>query len=127
MQVIGRIDLDILRAAGFEPLTDEVVLTEPQLQHIRKSHPGDYERYGKHIPQILFEPDDIFEAGKNREHSALLTKTVEEAGVPLKLLLRLKMPKEPDSYKNSVITFTRTDIGEIERMRKNKKRLYNRE
>ena len=127
MQFVGRIDLDTLRAAGFQPVTDEVVLTEPQLLHICKAHPGIYERYSQYIPQILLEPDDIFETNKNKRYSVLLTKTFDEPGVPFKLLLRLKMPDEPVSYKNSIITFTRTDAGEIARMRKNKKSLYKRE
>ena len=126
MRIVGRIDREIFKAAGFEPITDEVVLTDPQLQHILKKHPGDYEQYGQYIPQILLDPDSIFEAGRNLKYSALLTKTIEENGVPFKLLLRLKMPSEPDFFKNSIITFTRTDAGEIARLTNNKKRLYKR-
>ena len=126
MYTVGRIDLSVMRAAGFCPLTDEVVLTEAQLLHIRETHPGVYEQYGQFIPQVLLDPDDIFEAGQNKKYSALLTKKVEEAGIPFKHILRLNMPTEPDDYKNSVITFTRTDEKEIERMRRNKKRLYKR-
>lgn len=126
MNSIGEIDLKCFEYA-FPILTSEVVLTEERIEHIKKDHPGAYEKYGQCIPDFLREPDFILEA--NKPNSVVLLKNCLHQGksIPLKLILRLKSIQDPDKYKNSVITFFNIDEEDKRRLIKNKKVLYKRE
>ena len=73
--------MDVLKIGEINPkyfekifpiLTDEVVITEEQIEHIKKRHPRDYEQYAERIPRVLKEPDYIIEA--NKPNSAVLLK-----------------------------------------------------
>ena len=106
----------------FSVLTNDVIITEKQIAHIKERHPLDYERYVEYIPNILSAPDYIVEA--NKPHSAVLLKTFYNEGKPFQLVLRLKTSNDPDEFKNSVITFSRLHAKEFRRFIKNKKILY---
>ena len=125
MHVVGKINTGIFKIAGFELLADEVVLTDPQLQHILKNHPNSFELYQGYIQSILLDPDFIVEA--NRSNSALLAKTITETEISFKLVLRLKTADDPEQYMNSIITFMKSDAKELSRLSRNKKVLYKRE
>jgi len=122
VHVIGRINLTVLRLAGFEPLTDEVVITDPQIQHIKENHPNVYERYKGYLSHILAEPDIIVEA--NKPNSAVLLKSFFEDETHFQLILRLKIEDDPDESKNSVITFWKIESKRYRRILRTKKILY---
>ena len=60
----------------------------------------------------------------NTPQTVLLLKKIEAEGRPFKLVLRFKHKDEPAEYKNSIITFTRTDFKEFARIVKKKKIIY---
>ena len=125
MQVVGWIDRGIFKAAGLEALTDEVVLTYPQMQHITEEHPQVYESYGGLIADILANPDYIIEA--NRGNSAVLLKEFSEEDARFQLVLRLKIEEDPIEFKNSIITFWKIEEKRYRRYLRTKKVLYKRE
>jgi len=45
LQYIGRINKSMFEKISNKIITDEVVLTEKQRQHIKERHPNDYEQY----------------------------------------------------------------------------------
>ena len=47
MQTIGKIDRDIYKCVTEDILTDEVVITEKQILHIKERHHNDYERFSE--------------------------------------------------------------------------------
>ncbi|MDR2166682.1 MAG: hypothetical protein LBE35_02370 [Clostridiales bacterium] len=106
----------------FPILTDDVIITEKQIIHIKVRHPGDYELYAKYIPEILEKPDYIIEA--NKPDTAVLLKEFEENGLRFQLVLRLKAAYDPKSRQNSIITFMKIRRKEWNRLLNNKNILY---
>jgi len=124
VHVVGRIDREIFQAAGFALLAEEVVLTEPQLQHIEENHPGDYELYKGYLPLILEKPDLIVEA--NKPDTAVLLKHIVQDDERFQLILRLKIETDPEEYDNSIITFWKIEAKRYWRYLRTKKVLYKR-
>jgi hypothetical protein len=119
---VGTIDLNIFKCVSDDITTDEVIITDRQLAHIKGRHQNDYELYSKYIPEILMQPDYIIEA--NRPNSAVLLKEIVCDGVKIQLIIRFKTSADPTDYKNSIITFMKIRIKEWNRLLKNKKILY---
>ena len=62
----------------------------------------------------------------NRPNTALILKEIKIEERVFKLILRLKTSTDPAKFKNSIITFLRTDTREWNRIVRNKKILYSR-
>ena len=122
MEFIGRIDIEKYKVVSNDIRTDEVIITEERIEHIKDRHPNDYERYVRYIPEVLSSPDYIIEA--NKPNTAVLLKMVEDNGERFKLILRLRVGSDPQEYSNSVLSFW--GIGETtwKKTLKNKKILY---
>jgi len=119
---VGKIDLEIFKCISDDITTDEVVITDRQLAHIKEKHPQDYELYSEYIPDILMEPDYILEA--NKPSSAVLLKEVVSNNDKIQLVIRFKTRTDPKDYKNSIITFMKIRQKEWNRLLNNKKILY---
>ena len=119
---IGRIDIERYRVVTEGIRTDEVVITDERIQHIRERHPQDFERYEGYLTQIVESPDYILEA--NKPNTAFILKTVEDAGERFQLILRLATNADNPEYKNSVITFLRVEEKRYKRYLRTKKILY---
>ncbi|MCL1820374.1 MAG: PBECR2 nuclease fold domain-containing protein [Oscillospiraceae bacterium] len=121
MQKVGEIN-----PAHFENIflisTNDVVITEERIEHIKERHPLDYERYAEYIPKVLKEPDYIIEA--NRPNSAVLLKEFTDDEKCFKLVLRLRANNEKSRFSNSIISFWKIDKKDWNRLIANKKILY---
>ena len=125
VQTVGRIDRKKYEGVSKDIVTDEVVITNERIDHIKERHPNDYERFCGYIPEILKNPDFIIE--DVRPNSAIVLKKIEEQGEHFRLALRLITPQDNPEYKNSVITFMKIREKEWKRLIKNKKILYKNE
>ena len=125
MRVIGKLDIDIYRCIAKDIVSDEVVITDKQIQHIKQRHPNDYERYSQFFGEIVGNPDYILEA--NKPHTAVILKEIMVAGEVFKTIVRLATSTDSCDYKNSVITFMKIDAKDWNRLLRNKKILYKRE
>lgn len=125
VQAVGHINIDIYRCVTNDITTDEVVITSERIEHIKERHPNDYERYFGFITKIVEEPDYILEA--NKPDSALILKSFVENGKNYKIILRLKTSKDPDEFKNSIISFQKVEDRRYERYTRSEKILYKRE
>ena len=122
MQFVGKIDIEKYKCVVSDIKTNEVILTEERINHIKERHPDDYERFCTYIPQIVADPDYIIEA--NKPNTAVILKEVEDAGEKFKLVLRLKVEEDPNEYKNSVMSFWLIGDTTWRKTIKNKKILY---
>jgi hypothetical protein len=117
---VGRID-----RADFEDIaqnisTDEVIITDTQIRHIHERHPGDYEQYGKYIPEILVGWQ--IKLRDRNPNTALLLKRVEaENGGGVLLVLRLHTVHDDPAFKNSVISLWHVDFDRWETYSHSKK------
>ena len=125
MLLVGRINREIYKCITPDIITDEVIITDERIGHIKARHPNDYERFCIHIPEIIASPDYIIEAGK--PNTAIILKEIDENGEKFKLVLRIKVENDPDEYKNSIMTFWHIGETTWRKNLKNKKILYKRE
>ena len=119
---IGKIDRNIYKCVTKDIITDEVIITEKQIEHIKENHPTVYENYGEYFKQILSSPDYIIEG--NKPNTAVILKSLKVLDKELKVVLRLVTSQDDSNYKNSIITFIKIDKKDWDRLLRNKKILY---
>ena len=122
MYLVGKIDIEIYNCITKDITTDEVIITEKQIDHIKNRHPNDYELFNKYLEKIVEQPDYIIEA--NKPFTALILKEIQIDNKKFKTVVRLATSNDTPSYKNSIITFMKIDDREWNRILKNKKILY---
>ncbi len=122
---VGKINRDIYKCVTDDIVTDEVIITNERMQHIKERHPNDYERFSSYFSQIVSEPDFIIESKK--KNTALILKEIQKGTEIFKTVLRLATSKDNPNYKNSIITFMKIDEKEWKRLLRNKKILYKKE
>ncbi len=75
---VGKIDMNIYKCVTEDIVTDEVIITDERIQHIKERHPDDYERFCGYIPDIIADPDYIIEA--NKPNTAVILKEIIKDG-----------------------------------------------
>ena len=122
MHIIGKINKNIYKCVTEDITTEEVIITDNQINHIKNRHPNDYENFSSYFSDILSDPDFILEA--NKPNTAFILKQVTENDLTVQLILRLQTSQDPKGYKNSIITFLKIDIKTWNKYLRNKKILY---
>ena len=125
MHIVGKIDKEIYKCITDDIVTEDVIITDNQIKHIRERHPNDYEKFAEYFSEIIADPDYILEA--NRPNTALILKLIENRKEVFKTVLRIITAEDNIEYKNSIITFMKIDNREWERLIRNKKVLYTKE
>ena len=88
MEHIGFIDKNKLAQYRNKIITEEVILTDERIKHIKEHHPGDYEEYSKYLKEIIETPDYILEDEKNTD-TVIYLKTIKENNKNLQIVLKL--------------------------------------
>ncbi|MBO6178607.1 MAG: hypothetical protein J6O04_05510 [Selenomonadaceae bacterium] len=122
---IGKINKALYSCITDDITTDEVIITDERIQHIKDHHPKDYERFAGYMTEIIAHPDYILAA--NLPNTAFILKRIEDNRELFELILRLKIKNDPADYKNSVITFLRIKQKKWDKYLRNKKILYSSE
>ena len=122
---VGKIDRAIYSCIAPDIITDEVIITDERISHIRDRHPNDYERYCGYLKEIVEHPQYIIES--NKPYTALILKEFTDGEEQFKTVLRLVTSRDNPEFKNSIITFMRINEREWMRMLRNKKILYKNE
>lgn len=126
MRLVGKLNKEIYRCISEDIQTEDVIITEERIQHIKDRHPDDYERYCGFLTEIVAQPDFIVET--NKPNTALILKEfIGEEGETFKTVLRLVTSTDEPTFKNSIITFMRINRKEWTRLLKNKRIIYKRE
>ena len=124
LQFVCKLNKDLYSVVTADIASDEVIITDKQIEHIKERHPNDFESFAGFMSEVIVNPDYIIEA--NKPNTALVLKEIELDGRKLKLILRLKTSLDPDEYKNSVITFQHINEKRYLRYINNAKILYKR-
>ena len=122
MKHIAKIDIQKFKKITDNITTDEVVLTNNQIQHIKEHHPKDYETYCCFIKKIIEEPDYIM--CDRHPYTAILIKKFMKYNKNFEIVLRLHTNKDIFGYKNSIITFLKIGNKKYEQYVRNKKIVY---
>lgn len=122
MYLVGKIDIEIYNCITKDITTDEVIITDERIQHIKGHHPNNYEQYYSYMRSIIENPEYIIEA--NKPNTALILKSFSNGNETFKTVLRLITSSDNSKFKNSIITFMKINEKEWNRLLKNKKILY---
>ena len=122
VKIIGRLDIEIYKCITDSIITDEVIITEERIQHIKERHPNDYELFYSYMREVIEHPEYIIEA--NKPNTALILKSFSNGDNQFKTILRLVTSADNNAFKNSIITFMKINEKEWNRLVKNKKILY---
>lgn len=125
MYYVGKINKDIYKCVTENIVTDEVIITDERIQHIKDRHPNDFEKFVNYISNAIEQPDYIVEA--NKPNTAVVLKIIEDVDKRIKLIVKIKSPSEPKDYKNSVISLWEIGDTTWRKMIKNKIILYKKE
>lgn len=124
MYIVGHIDIEKYRCVTEDIQTDEVIITDERIAHIKERHPGVYEQFSTHLREIVEEPDYILPG--NRKNTAMILKEIIDGGEVTKTVLWLATSSDDPGYKNSIMTLVKIDRADWERLKRNKKILYSR-
>ena len=119
MHIIDKINKNIYKCVTEDITTEEVIITDNQINHIKNRHPNDYEIFSSYFSDILSDPDFILEA--NKPNTAFILKQITENDLTVQLILRLQTSQDPKGYKNSIITFLKIDIKTWNKYLRNKR------
>ena len=121
MVVIGRIDREIFRCIAEDIVTEEVVMTDNQLQHILQRHPEVFPV----VMDVVRDPDYIIE--DKHPYTGLVVRRLETGSESLQVVLRICTSEDQPGYKNSVISCWEISERRLKNYLRNKKILYNRQ
>lgn len=119
---IGKINKDIYNCVTEDIVTEDVIITDERIKHIKERHPNDFEKYCQYMIEMVSSPEFIVEA--NKPKSALILKSFADDDKQFKAVLRLVTSSDNADFKNSIITFMKINNQEWKRLIKNKKILY---
>ena len=118
---IGNLNMQIYKCINEEYVTDEVIITEKQLIHIKEQHPEAYDNTISYIKPVLEQPDYIIK--DKRPNTGLVIKQIICGEKHLLLVLHICTSNDKE-YKNSIITGWEISDARLKNYLKNKPILY---
>lgn len=125
MYPVGKIDRNIFSCITEDIVTDEVIITDNQIQHILQRHPEAFEKILNQLELTITEPDFIIE--DKHPNTGLVIKQVETNTESIQVVLRICTSKDEPGYKNSVISCWQISKSRLQNYLRNKRILYIRE
>lgn len=119
---IGKLDKEIYRCITGDMVTDEVIITDRQLQHIKELHPDSCLRTIAYLETVLKSPDYIIE-DKHADTGLVIKKVDTENGF-IQVVLRLWTASNDGLHKNSIISCWRISHARLMNYLRNKRILY---
>ena len=119
---LGKLDWNIYDCISNKHVTDEVIITEEQMRHIRERHPEAYIDTVQYVREILDDPDYIFR--DRRPNTGLVVKKIPNDEENSLLVLKIITPVDNKDYKNSVITSWKINDKRLNNYLRNKDTIY---
>lgn len=123
---VGRINKEIYTCITEDIVTDEVVITEKQVQHIKERHSEAYDKIISSFDEVLQNPDFIIRDDKHANTGLVIKQLKIETG-NLQMVLRIATKDDEPTYKNSIISCWEISQKRLENYLKNKEILYKKE
>lgn len=102
-------------------LTDEVIITYKQIEHINEERMGIYDKYKDELKNIIENPDYIIKDPKHGETGLVIKKYDKNA------IVVLRLNTEQIDKKNSIITIWEIKNKRLERYLLTHKTIYKKE
>lgn len=118
---IGKIDKDIYKCVTNDITTDEVIITDERISHIKDHHPGHFELIEPFLQTAIDSPDYILKDAKN---TGLILKQITENDLRIQMVLRIHTSADTAGFKNSIISAWKISESRWENYINNKEILY---
>ncbi len=125
VHTVGKIDKEIYKCITEDIVTDEVIITDNQIQHILDRHPDAYEKAVNSMKSAIENPDYIIE--DKHKNTGLVVKRIATEKGNLQLVLRICTSEDDPGYKNSIISCWEISDKRLENYLRNKRILYKKE
>ncbi|MBQ7884268.1 MAG: hypothetical protein IJ320_07940 [Phascolarctobacterium sp.] len=122
---IGKINKEIYRCITKDIVTDEVIITNNQIEHIKFRHREALELARCSISEALSEPDFIFR--DKHPNTGLVVKKISVSGNHIQIVLRICTSSDEVGYKNSIISYWQISESRLANYLRNKEVLYRKE
>lgn len=123
-RLLGKLNISVLEAEFGRLRTDDIIITDERLEHIRIRHPEDFELFALYGRSVVSDPDCILRDGKC-EGTVFMIKHI--SGSNLNVVVRVALQTDPADRINSVMTFYRIRDKNLKKLKTKSKTLYNRE
>ncbi|MBD5104791.1 MAG: hypothetical protein HDT47_08020 [Ruminococcaceae bacterium] len=122
--ILGKLNTQPLEAEFGKLKTDEIVVTNERIEHIRNRHPNDFSLFEQYGAETVVNPDSIIKDCKNNG-TVFMVKRLEKTN--LNGVVRLVLNSDAENLKNSIMTFYRLRDKNLKKIEKNNKVLYKKE
>lgn len=125
MQYIGKIDIEKLGKYKDKIITNDVIITEERLNHIKEHHKDLSSKETGYLKNVLNDPDYVFLDRKN-EDTVLLVKEIKENWQNYRMVLKLSTNTKHVNYniQNSIISFWHIGEKKLNQYIRNEEILY---
>lgn len=121
---LGKINTQPLEIEFGKLKTDEIVITNERIDHIKNRHPEDFDLFIKYGIQTVENPDIIIKDCKNIGTVFMIKKL---PNTNLNVIARLVLDTDDKNLKNSVMTFYRLRNKNLAKLKNKNKTLYKKE
>lgn len=104
--------------------TDEIIVTNERIDHIKERHPEDYNLFEKYGKESVSSPDLIIKDVKNKSTVFMIKKLPE---TNLNVVVRVVLETDNSKWKNSVMTFYRIRERNLKKLIEKNGVLYKKE
>lgn len=101
---LGKINIEVLEKEFGKIQTDEIIVTNERIDHIKERHPEDYDLFEKYGEESVSSPDLII---KDIKHQGTVFMVKELPETNLNVVVRVVLETDDSKLKNSVMTFYR--------------------
>ena len=121
-RTLGKLNIQHLSEEFGKLQTDEVIVTNERIEHIKEHHPQDFDLFEQFGRETIINPDEII---KDLKHigTVFMIKHLPETN--LNVVVRLALETEKEGLKNSVMTFYRIRNRNLKKLIEKNKLLYN--
>ncbi len=118
---LGKFDTQPLEIEFGKLKTDELIVTNERIEHIKSRHPEDFNLFEKYSLSVVVEPDFIIKDEKNI-NTVFMVKKLENTN--LNLVVKIILETDEKDLKNSVMTFYRIRERNLKKLVDRNKTLY---
>ena len=121
---LGKLNTQPLEIEFGKLKTDELIVTNERIEHIRLRHSEDFKLFEKYGLSVVVEPDFMVKDEKN-ENTVFIIKKLENTN--LNLVIKIILETSEKELKNSVMTFYRIREKNLKKLINKNKTLYRKE
>ena len=90
---LGKIDITLLESEYGKIQTDEIIITNERIMHIKERHPEDFELFNKYGTESVRHPDMII---KDEKHTETIFMIKKLPGTNLNVVVRVVLETDED-------------------------------